>query len=151
VWAAVVAVAGTLLGSTVTYVFQRLTVGRTERFARAERMRQEQIAAYSAFAGAAADLRRGLVTMWFRRADADLRQLHIETDQLGAVAAQARFRVQLVAADPAVVDLAVAALGPVERIPRAADRAELLALEAEHEQRLTAFVTAASRQLVAQS
>jgi hypothetical protein len=143
----VVAVAGTLLGSTATYVFQRLTASRTERFARAERMRQDQIAAYSAFAGAVADLRRGVVTLWFRRDDTDVGPLHVEADQLGAAAAQARFRVQLVAADQAVVDLAVSALVPVERIPRAADRAELLALEAEYEERLTAFIAAAGRQI----
>jgi hypothetical protein len=146
-WPAVVAVLGTLLGSTTTYAFQRLTVGRMERFARAERMRQEQIAAYSAFAGATADLRRGLVTMWFRRDDADIGPSHVETDQLGASAAQARFRVQLVAADPVVVDLAMAVLAPVERIPHAADRAELRAMEAEYEERLTAFVAAAGSRL----
>ena len=42
---------GTLLGSTVTYVFQRVNAGRVEKFARDERLRQERIAAYSGFAG----------------------------------------------------------------------------------------------------
>lgn len=49
--ASVIAVVGTLLGSTVTYVFQRVNAGRVERFARDERLRQERIAAYSGFAG----------------------------------------------------------------------------------------------------
>jgi hypothetical protein len=49
--ASVIAVVGTLLGFTVTYVFQRVNADRVERFARDERLRQERIAAYSGFAG----------------------------------------------------------------------------------------------------
>ncbi len=49
--ASVIAVVGMLLGSTVTFVFQRVNAGRVERFARDERLRQERIAAYSGFAG----------------------------------------------------------------------------------------------------
>jgi hypothetical protein len=40
--ASVIAVVGTLLGSTVTYVFQRANAGCVERFARDERLRQER-------------------------------------------------------------------------------------------------------------
>ncbi|MDQ4033704.1 MAG: hypothetical protein M3332_16240 [Actinomycetota bacterium] len=51
-----IAVAGTLLGSIVTYVFQRVNAGRAERFARQEPLRQERIATYSGFAGAITEL-----------------------------------------------------------------------------------------------
>jgi membrane protein YqaA with SNARE-associated domain len=44
-FASMIAVAGTLLGSTTTYIFQRLTAGRAEEFARNERLRQERLVA----------------------------------------------------------------------------------------------------------
>jgi len=43
---AVIAVAGTLLGSLVTYVFQQKGAERAERFAKAERRREEQLRSY---------------------------------------------------------------------------------------------------------
>lgn len=39
--ASLIAVIGTLLGSVTTYLFQRQTVERAERFARQERVRQD--------------------------------------------------------------------------------------------------------------
>jgi hypothetical protein len=55
------------VGSTVTSVFQRVNAGRVERFARDERLRQERMAAYSGFAGAITELRRGVISLWFVR------------------------------------------------------------------------------------
>lgn len=65
--ASVIAVVGTLLGSAVTYVFQRVNAGRVETFARDERLRQERIAAYSGFAEAITELRQGVISLWFVR------------------------------------------------------------------------------------
>ena len=45
--ASVIAVVGTLLGYTVTYVFQRVNAGHVETFKRDQRLRPEGIAAYS--------------------------------------------------------------------------------------------------------
>ena len=53
-----IAVAGTLMGSGLTYMFQRWNVGRAEEFARLDRLRQERMAAFSAFAGAVTDHRQ---------------------------------------------------------------------------------------------
>jgi len=64
-FASIIAVAGTLLGSTTTYVFQRLTAGHAEEFARNEQLRQERLAAYSAYAGAITELRQGVIAVWF--------------------------------------------------------------------------------------
>lgn len=87
---------GTLLGSTVTYVFQRVNAGRVERFAHDERLRQERMAAYSGFAGAITELRRGVISLWFvrQRDDAARPELYAartESDRLGAAADHARF------------------------------------------------------------
>jgi membrane protein YqaA with SNARE-associated domain len=45
--ASLIAVAGTLLGSLITYRFQRLSTYRAEAFARGERLREERLATYS--------------------------------------------------------------------------------------------------------
>lgn len=63
--ASVVAVIGTLLGSGITHFFQSRAAERSEQFARAERLRQERIDAYCAYAGALLDYRRVLVHRWF--------------------------------------------------------------------------------------
>ncbi|MEV7550182.1 hypothetical protein AB0N89_11205 [Amycolatopsis sp. NPDC089917] len=57
----VVAISGTLAGSTLTYPLGLLNTRRTERTARDERLRQERISAYVAFAEAMTDLRQGVI------------------------------------------------------------------------------------------
>jgi hypothetical protein len=63
---AMVAVAGTLLGSVATYLFQRNAFDRQTRVARDERYRSERLAAYAEFAAAATDLRRAAYDRWHR-------------------------------------------------------------------------------------
>jgi hypothetical protein len=148
----VIAVAGTLLGSTVTHVFQRVNAGRAEKFAREERLRQERIAAYSGFAGAITELRRGVISLWFirQRDDAarpELYDARTEADCLGAAADHARFRIQLLAEDPHLVALADAEFEPIGAIHQAADRAELVKHENRCQELLTVFITAAGAQV----
>lgn len=150
--ASVIAVVGTLLGATVTYVFQRVNAGRVERFARDERLRQERIAAYSGFAGAITELRRGVISLWFvrQRDDAarpELSAARAESDRLGAAADHARFRVQLLAGNPDLVALADAAFEPIGALHHAADRAELVEHENRCQDLLKAFITAAGAQV----
>ncbi|WP_269855624.1 hypothetical protein [Streptomyces sp. RPT161] len=61
----VIAVLGTLLGSTVTHAFQRRTAERAARLTRDEKLRQERIDAYCGYAGALLEYRRVLVQRWF--------------------------------------------------------------------------------------
>jgi hypothetical protein len=150
--ASVIAVVGTLLGSIVTYVFQRVNARRVERFAREERLRQERIAAYSGFAGAITELRRGVISLWFirQRDDAARPELYAartETDRLGAAADHARFRIQLLAEEPDLVALADAAFEPIGAIHHAANLAELRDHENRCQDRLKAFITAAGAQV----
>ena len=58
VLASIVAVAGTLLGSCLTYLFQRRTIERTTLEARRERRRQEFAEAVADYASKATALRR---------------------------------------------------------------------------------------------
>jgi hypothetical protein len=139
------------LGSTVTYVFQRVSAGRVERFARDERLRQERIAAYSGFAGAITELRQGVISLWFVRhrddaARPELYAARAASDRLGAAADHARFRVQLLAENPNLLALADAAFEPISAIHHAADRAALVEHENRCQDLLKAFITAAGAQ-----
>ena len=151
-FASMIAVAGTLLGSTTTYIFQRLTAGRAEEFARNERLRQERLAAYSAYAGAITGLRQGVIAVWLRKHDDHrdaerIAALRAEADRLGAAADHALFRVQLVAGDPALVTSADAAREPIDAIFGAADLPELRQHETQCQEIIKAFIAAAGDQV----
>jgi hypothetical protein len=152
-FASIVAVAGTLLGSTTTYVFQRLTAGRAEEFARSEQLRQERLAAYSAFAGAVTQLRQAVIAVWFRQhrdhPDPEgVYALRAEADRLGAVADHARFRVQMVARDPDLVRQADAVFEPIDAIVEAADLAKLKEHETRCQELVKAFIATAGDQVL---
>ena len=151
VLAGLIAVVGTLLGSALTYAFQHRTVDRAEGFARQERLRQERLATYSAFAGALTEHRRAVVNLWFRRQEdpggPEHRAARLECDRLGAAVDHARFRVQLVADDPGLVALANEAHRPTSEIHRAADHAALRACEARCREAVAAFIRAAASEV----
>ena len=149
--AGLIGVAATLLGSFTTYLFQSRTAERAQSFERDERLRYEQLNACSAFASALTELKRGLITLWFRRGEdaqgADYLAARIEGDRLGASAEAARFRVQLVLGDPEVVMLADAAFTAAGAISSSPDRNELRERENHFEAAVTAFIRAASERL----
>lgn len=60
---AVVAVLGTLLGSALTFVFQRISGDRAERLARSRQLRADQMSAYSNF-GCARGIPAWSVHVW---------------------------------------------------------------------------------------
>lgn len=156
--ASLVAVAGTLLGSFSTYWFQQRSAERSEASARRDRLRQDRLTACSEFAAAVFDLRRAVVAVWFRRnrrarepADdrsvSDYRVAYAEADRLGAAAQSARFRMLLVVDDPGLRELSDTAVRHVDAILSAPDKAKVEALDAEFEEHLSAFVSAAARLL----
>jgi len=149
----VVGVAATLLGSFSTYLFQSRTARRAETFGREERLREEQLSACSGYAGALTALKRGLITLWFRRQDpaADLRATSVECDQLGASAEAARFRVQLVSGDSELMALADTAFSSLGAIRAASDRSEMAEIEERFESAVKEFVAAAGVRLRATS
>jgi hypothetical protein len=146
-----IGVAATLLGSFSTYLFQSRTAERTQAFARDERLRQEQLNACSAFAGALTELKRGHITLWFHRqrdpAGADYQAARIECDRLGANAESARFRVQLVSDDSELMMLADSAFASVGSIDGASDRGELQEHENRFETAVKVFIRAAAERL----
>jgi hypothetical protein len=149
--ASLIAVAGTLLGSATSFLFQRRSADRAEEFARAERLRLERLGAYSAYAGAITELKRGIVGLWFRRQDdpdgAEYLRARAECDQLGAVAEQAQFRMRLISEDRDLAALADAAFETIGSINRAADKDQLAERETHCLEALNAFIAGAAAQL----
>jgi hypothetical protein len=148
---AIIAVVGTLLGSITTHLLGRRTAAEQAATARRERLRQEQLASCSAFAGALTELKRAVITLWFRRQETSMseetRAAWVEADRLGAAAEAARFRVLLVVDDPALAELAEAAHGSVGALGEAGGRDDLRTAEDAFAAAVAAFVGGAARSL----
>jgi hypothetical protein len=148
VWTSAVAVVGTLLGSAVTYAFQRLAAGRGELFARSEALRQERIATYSAFAAAVEEYRHGQAARWYRGVeDPDgeaFRALRDEAHRLRTATRQALYRVKLLTDDPAVVSAAERAYRCTWDVSNATDAAGHDSRDARAVRAIEAFVTDAA-------
>jgi hypothetical protein len=135
VYASLIAVFGTLLGSLSAYLFQQRAAGG----ARKERLRQDRVAACSEFAAAITNLKTGVVAAWLRRADRDeYRAALAEADRLGAVAETARFRLLLVSGQRE--PLADASFGCMKTLRSASDLPALKAAEADFEAAVSAFI-----------
>jgi hypothetical protein len=148
-YAAIIAVVGTLLGSITTHLLQHRIAAEQAAAIRSERSRQEQLAACSAFAGALTELKRAVITLWFRRHDSgraeETRSAGVDADRLGAAAEAARFRMLIVLDDPSLAELADNALASISAIGEAAERDALVPAEEQFAATMNSFVTAAAR------
>jgi hypothetical protein len=154
-----IGVAGTLLGSFTTYVFQSRTAKHNREFQREREDRQEQVNSCSAFAGALAELKQRLIALWVQHQrdprGADAQKMATECDRAGASAETARFRVQLVSGAPDLMTLADRAFDALEPIRSAAfgeegsvrGLAELREHETSFETAVREFIQAAIAQL----
>ncbi|GKQ36606.1 hypothetical protein [Streptomyces sp. A012304] len=145
--ASFIAVVGTLLGAALTHRFQLRSVERTERFTRDERLRQERMDAYGAYAGALVNYRRALVGRWFLEHEdgtpEECRQARAEGYELRSVAQEALFRVQMLSPDEALVERGRRTLKRIDQLHKAHDRAALDRLRDDTRAMVTEFVTAA--------
>ncbi|GGO79223.1 hypothetical protein [Nonomuraea cavernae] len=144
----IIAVAGTLLGVTITYVFQTRAARQARQAAREERLWQERLAAYSAFAGALTDFRKSQNDRWHREQEDPQSQAFIaardESYQKRADATSALFRLRLVAANGTLSELASAALKLTEEIALAADEPDRRDLGRKARRALLNFTEAAA-------
>ncbi|MFF4170418.1 hypothetical protein [Streptomyces sp. NPDC001744] len=146
--AALIAVAGTLLGAVFTHWFQGRAAERAAVLARTEQLRQERIVTYSAFAGAVVDYRHSQNDRWFsafrepgsERAE---ESRHASYRQRTA-ARQALFRVQLVCDDPETRRLAEAAFQETHCMHEAVDEEERVRYSDRAKEALALFVAAAA-------
>ncbi|MFD8999041.1 hypothetical protein [Streptomyces abikoensis] len=148
IWASVVAVTGTLLGSVITHTFQRLASDRGESFARSEALRQERITAYSAFAEAVEDYRHGQADRWYRKQETPAGDAFIaarnEAHRLRTAARQALYRVMLLTDAPEVNIAAERAYECTREISNAQAQADRDALDAQAKRAIADFVSRAS-------
>ncbi|MHB6909176.1 hypothetical protein [Streptomyces sp. DB-54] len=150
--ASIVAVFGTLLGSAVTHHFQSRSADRSERFARAERLRQERMDAYCAYAGALLDYRRVLVHRWFvlheeERCGEDTPELREEVYKARYTAQEAMFRAQMVSDDPDVLDRSEQIMEEVTAIHWATDFTAFSDLRDTTRRSIRDFVAATARRV----
>jgi hypothetical protein len=145
---AVIAVLGTLLGSALTYVFQRRSAERSENFSFQQQLRAERISAYTAFAVAASEFRRGQHDRWHRQDEdpdsAIAFNARIESYRLKGVALQALLQVQLVANDSALANLAKEAYERTTVLHRASTEAGLDVAGKETKEILENFIALGS-------
>ncbi|MEV6011966.1 hypothetical protein AB0M29_34780 [Streptomyces sp. NPDC051976] len=148
VWTSVVAVVGTLLGSVITHGFQRVRDRRGELFARSEALRQERMAAYSAFASAVEDYRRGQADRWYRKLEdpdgGTFFAARDETHRLRTVARQSLYRVKLLTDDAEVVLAAERAYWCTWDVSNARDQSDRDARDAQARGAIESFVSGAS-------
>lgn len=151
VFGSLIAVLGTLFGSISTYVFQRKATERAAAEARLERLRQERLTAYGAFAGAVTDFKRGAVSQWYRRKEDNGGPAHLaaiaESDRLAAAVEAAVFRMHMVSDTESLHDLADAAYASARRTRRADDEADLRERERRFEARMKEFIAATAASL----
>ncbi|MEJ8650020.1 hypothetical protein WKI65_18455 [Streptomyces sp. MS1.AVA.3] len=148
--ASVVAVIGTLLGSGITHFFQNRAAERSEQFARAERLRQERIDAYCAYAGALLDYRRVLVHRWFvlheeGRCDEDSPELREEVYKTRYTAQEAMFRAQMVTDDAGILERSEQVMSATTELHWARDQETLTALRTTTRQGIRDFIAATTR------
>ncbi|RSN60555.1 hypothetical protein DMH01_14720 [Amycolatopsis sp. WAC 04182] len=152
VLAAGIAVIGTLLGSTVAYVFQRRQAQFVHSMASHGRMRDEQILAFSSFAEAIADLRGAQIRRWTSRQEDQpdsepYTHARTESWRLRTVARSAMYRVQLVTADEALASRARELVEFTVAILEAADVGEMEASAKRSAAETNVFITEARRVL----
>jgi hypothetical protein len=150
VLASVIAVLGTLAGTTTGYVLQRRMSEHNEIVAREERLRQERMIACSAFAGAVMDLRRVQYDRWYRREE-DPQQMvpediRNESYRLRSAAWSAFYRFRLTTTDAELTRLAWTAVDAAADVDHATDRDNLRERGDRARTLLEEFVAAAALQ-----
>lgn len=145
----VIAVLGTLLGSSVTHVFQQRSARRLERNALDATLRRERLDVYGTYAGLLVDLRQALLHHWFcvhegRDAD-DEAALRKRSFELRSGTQHALFQLQLICDEPELTAAAVEAFTSVGAINRAQDRTDLDARRDATRSLIDGFVGTARR------
>ncbi|MBA2807763.1 hypothetical protein E0500_010155 [Streptomyces sp. KM273126] len=127
--ASAIAVLGTLLGSGITLAVQQRTTDRSHEFTRRERLRQERLDAYSAYAGALLNYRRCLVHLWFCEHEEpppeDPDAVRVRAYDLRSNAQEALFRVQMLTDDDTLGQAAETVLADITALSKTETRSEL--------------------------
>jgi hypothetical protein len=148
---AIIAVAGTLLGSALTFLFQSRASERAEASTLQRELRTERMRAYSSYSAALTEFRRGQLDWYNRReenpnSEATL-AARVESYRLRGVAQTALSQVQLVASDPALVAAADEAYELARPVHRTQDSANLDSRSESAKKAVDRFVALAAAEL----
>lgn len=151
-WSALIAVAGTLSGAVLTYIFGWRSALRAERIVHRQQVRADRISAYLAFAEAVTEYRRIAYDRWHRQEDESdqevAAEVSVEYYRCRSVAEHGLLRIKLVAAEPrSIVVVASEALDSTSRIRRAEDAGRMTELGNNAARKLDAFIAAAADQV----
>ncbi|WP_328299517.1 hypothetical protein OG389_18030 [Streptomyces sp. NBC_00435] len=155
--ASAIAVLGTLLGSGVTFAFQQRVADRGHEFTRSEKLRQERLDAYTAYAGALVNFRRTLVHLWFCTAGVrngreygqieDPAQVATRSYELRSSAQEALFRLQMLTGDEALSARAQALFADIEVVHKTRSREEFEIRRDRTREGIAGLVVAAKQRL----
>ncbi|MFJ8543027.1 hypothetical protein ACIRFH_13615 [Streptomyces sp. NPDC093586] len=149
--ASAIAVLGTLLGSGITLAFQQRTTDRSHQLTRREKLRQERLDAYSAYAGALVNYRRCLVHLWFCEHEQPPPEepdtVRIRAYDLRSGAQEALFRVQMLTDDGRLSQAAEGVLTDITQLSKVDSRAELDELRARTRDSISRLVGSAKQHL----
>jgi hypothetical protein len=149
--ASAIAVLGTLLGSGVTLAFQQRTTDRSHQFTRREKLRQERLDAYSAYAGTLINYRRCLVHLWFCEHEQpppeDADTVRIRAYDLRSSAQESLFRVQMLTDDETLSRTAEEVLADITALPKASSRVELDTLRVQTRDDISQLVSTGKQHL----
>lgn len=148
----VFAIIGVVLGTVLTYVVQNRMASRAEDFVQRQRLRDERLDAYSAFAAGVMDARRAQINRWYQRRESQRgSQLYesAKADSYHARTAARRdeYRVQLVAKDESTRVRAREVVESLGAIHKADTRADMEDRADVTRELIDRFVTEASAQL----
>ncbi|TDW22669.1 hypothetical protein EV650_1507 [Kribbella kalugense] len=150
-FAAIIAVAGTLLGATLTYIFQRRANQQLAAIGSRERARQERLDAYAAFGGSAVRFRVSGLNLWHRHdegaSDEAVRLATADYYRLRAELVDAELRVQLVSPVAGLHALMSDVIAMAHVVPEATSVDDRRARSTAAKAALSRFVAAASAEL----
>jgi hypothetical protein len=148
---AVIAVAGTLLGSSITYLFQRMTAQRAETFSFQQQLRSERMVVYSDFAKVVKEYQRAQDRRWFLNREGskakDAYEAFMKALDLGSSGQHALFRVELVADSAELIEKARHAYWLVNKLREASTADDLGSREDTAEEALGDFISLAKRDI----
>jgi hypothetical protein len=148
---AVIAVAGTLLGSAITYLFQRMNAQRAEVFSFQQQLRSERMIVYSDFAKVVKEYQRAQDSRWFHNYEnsegKDAYDAFTKALDLGSSAQHALFRVELVADSPELIAKAWHSYRLVNKLRQASSADDLGSREDMAEEALRDFIAHAKRDI----
>jgi hypothetical protein len=148
---AIIAVIGTLLGSSLTYLFQRQVNEHQSALDIAERARQERLDACAAFGGAGVRFRVAALDLWHRNHEPSSEEARsfakADYYRLRTEAVDAETRVHLVSPSASLNLLMSDVIETASRIPDATDASDRRDRNTAAKEALSRFIGAASDEL----